>query len=78
MASRTKATEVVEVVETKPLTPKELAAELNINPKRLRAYLRKEHTRATELKNSSWAISDEAAAAAREYFAPKDDDEESA
>lgn len=56
------------------LTPKQLAAELGIDPKRLRGWLRKEHTRTNELHNSSWTIDAEVADAARAKFAPKAND----
>jgi predicted site-specific integrase-resolvase len=55
------------------ITPKALAEELGIDPKRLRGWLRKEHTRALEVKNTSWAITDEVAEAARARFTPKDE-----
>ena len=55
----------------KPLTPKELAAELGVDPKRLRGYLRANFARPAEAKNSSWSIPAAAADAAREHFAPK-------
>lgn len=51
------------------MTPKQLAAELDIDPKRLRSYLRKEYGREAEVKGTSWLITDEAADAAREKFA---------
>jgi len=52
----------------KSYTPKELAAEIGIDPKVLRAYLRKNHTRALEAKNTSWIIPATVAAAARKAF----------
>lgn len=54
---------------TKTYTPKQLADELNIDPKKLRAYLRKEYPRTVEEKNTSWTIAESAAAAARKNFA---------
>lgn len=53
----------------KTYTPKELAAELGISPKVLRAYLRKEHTRSTDAKNTTWVIPATVANAARKNFA---------
>ena len=52
------------------ITPKALADELNIDPKRLRAWLRKEHTRDATVKNTTWAITSDVADAARANFAP--------
>jgi hypothetical protein len=53
---------------TKTYSPKELAAEIGIDPKVLRAYLRKNHARALEAKNTSWIIPATVAAAARKAF----------
>lgn len=52
-------------------TPKTLAEELQVDPKRLRAFLRANFARSAEVKNTTWNIADEAAKAAREHFAPK-------
>lgn len=53
----------------KSYSPKELAAEIGIDPKVLRNYLRKAHTRALEAKNTSWIISAAVAADCRKAFA---------
>lgn len=65
-----------EKVEEKPETeapegmrPKDLASELNLNPKSLRAYLRRAFPRTTEAKNTSWYLSADQVKAARENFA---------
>jgi predicted site-specific integrase-resolvase len=55
--------------KTKTYTPKELAAELGVDPKVLRNWLRKEHTRVSEAKNTSWVITAKVAADARKAFA---------
>jgi len=55
------------------ITPKALAAELNIDPKTLRGWLRKNHTRALEAKNTSWSIPADVADQARERWAAKDE-----
>lgn len=55
------------------ITPKALAEELGIDPKRLRGYLRANHARALEAKNTTWAIEADVADAARARFAPKDE-----
>lgn len=53
----------------KTYTPAELAKELGVSPKVLRAYLRKEHTRSAEAKNTSWVIPTGVATKARKAFA---------
>jgi len=58
-------------MDAKTIAPKDLAAELGIDPKRLRGWLRKEFARKAEQKNTSWAIDEVTANAARERFAPK-------
>lgn len=58
------------------ITPKALAEELGIDPKRLRAYLRREHTRPGEAKGTTWAIPADVADAAREAFTPADEADE--
>lgn len=58
-------------------TPKALAEELGIDPKRLRGYLRKNHSRDDEMHRQSWVIDEATAGAAREYFANRNKDEES-
>ena len=54
-----------------PVTPKALAEELGIDPKRLRSYLRSQFARPAEAKNTTWTITSDAANKAREHFAPK-------
>jgi hypothetical protein len=56
---------------SKAVTPKELAAELNIDAKRLRGFLRKEFSRDPAVKGSTWAIDAKAVKAARARFAVK-------
>jgi hypothetical protein len=51
------------------ITPKELAAKLEVDPKRLRAFLRANFTRPAEAKNTSWSIGPDAVKAATEHFA---------
>jgi hypothetical protein len=55
--------------EVKHVSPKELALALDVDPKRLRAFLRSNFTRPNEAKNTSWSIGPEAVAAATEHFA---------
>jgi uncharacterized protein YjcR len=50
-------------------TPTQLATELGISPKVLRAWLRKEHARTAEAKNTSWVVTAKVAAEARKVFA---------
>jgi hypothetical protein len=52
-----------------PTTPNQLAAELGISPKTLRAWLRKEFERDPALKNTNWVINDAMAEHARGHFA---------
>jgi len=52
----------------KSYTPKELAAEIGIDPKVLRNYLRKAHARKAEAKNTSWIITAAVAADCRKAF----------
>jgi len=53
----------------KTYTPKVLANEIGVDPKVLRAYLRKNHTREDTAKNTSWIIPETVANAARKAFA---------
>jgi uncharacterized glyoxalase superfamily protein PhnB len=50
------------------ITPKALAAELGIDPKRLRGHLRKNHSRAAEAKNTTWLIPADVADDVRTHF----------
>jgi predicted site-specific integrase-resolvase len=52
----------------KTYTPKELAAEIGVDAKVLRGYLRKNHTRPEEVKNQTWIITQEVADAAKAKF----------
>jgi len=65
---------VTDMTEPTTITPKALAAELNIDPKRLRGYLRATHTRPNEAKNTSWSIDQATADDCRNHFAKKADD----
>ena len=60
---------------TANITPKALADELGIDAKRLRGWLRKEHSRAAEAKNTTWAITPDVAEAARARFSKAEGDE---
>jgi hypothetical protein len=76
--AKDKTTQVDETeVEEAPkgIRPKELAKELEVDPKTLRGYLRKEFPRSASEKNTSWVLSEDQAAKAREHFA--DDEDES-
>jgi hypothetical protein len=53
-------------------TPKALAEELGIDPKRLRGWLRSsDFARPSEAKNTTWTLDEAAVEAARARFAPK-------
>jgi hypothetical protein len=58
-----------DTMATKTYTPGDLAKELGISPKVLRAYLRKEFPRKAEAKNTSWVITTAVAGKARKAFA---------
>lgn len=51
------------------MTPKELAAKLGTDPKKLRAFLRANFSRPAEAKNTSWIVGEDAQKAAAEHFA---------
>jgi len=53
----------------KTYTATELAKELGISPKVLRAYLRKEFARSADAKNTTWVITAAVAKKARAAFA---------
>jgi hypothetical protein len=82
MAKAKAKVEIPEVVEVEPteetpegMRPKDLAGELGINPKSLRAFLRRAFPRTVEAKNTSWYLTDAQVEAARAQFTPSDDDE---
>jgi hypothetical protein len=62
----------------KVYTPKELAAELEVDAKRIRAFLRstEDTTRPLEAKNTSWQLSEAQAQLVRERFTPTSDEDE--
>jgi hypothetical protein len=63
--------------DTPTMSPKALAAELDIDPKRLRGWLRSsDFARPAEAKNTTWTLDATVIEAARERFAPKADEEE--
>jgi len=59
----------IDIVKGGNMTPNDLARELNVSPKTLRAYLRKAHTRDVNAKNTSWAIDAKCARDVRKHFA---------
>jgi transcriptional regulator with XRE-family HTH domain len=73
--------EVEETEEAKGMRPKDLAAELGIDPKTLRGWLRKEFPRNPNEKNTSWALTEEQIDAAYGRFSkdeePETDDTDS-
>lgn len=58
-------------------TPKQLAEELGVDAKRIRAFLRGDEAtmRSIEAKNTSWQLDEAAAALVRERFTASDEDE---
>jgi hypothetical protein len=55
------------------MTPNQLADQLDVNPKTLRAYLRKEFPRDAEAKNSRWEITKAQVAKAEKHFQASDE-----
>jgi hypothetical protein len=63
------------VAEPTFVTPKALAEELDVDAKRIRAFLRgSEHARSLEAKNTSWLLDEATANAVRDRFTPSADD----
>jgi hypothetical protein len=61
----------------KTFTPKELSEELDVDAKRIRAFLRgSDYARELEEKNTSWVLTEEMADAVRDRFEPSDDEGE--
>ena len=69
--------EAPKVEAPKGVRPTDLAKELGVNPKSLRAYLRRAFPRTDEVQNTSWYLNADQVKAATENFAVKDDDEDS-
>jgi hypothetical protein len=69
--------EVVEAVDETPkgMRPGALADELEISPKVLRAWLRRNYPRLAQEKNTSWYLSDSMVDAAREAYSETDEDD---
>lgn len=55
----------------KTYAPKVLAAEIGVDPKVLRGFLRATFARPIEAKNTTWIIDESAANVAREHFAKR-------
>lgn len=70
MAPKTKS-------EPKTFTPKALAEELQVDAKRIRAYLRSTDglARPSEAKNTSWTLTEEQADMVRARFTPSEEDD---
>lgn len=58
------------------VTPKTLGEELNVSPKAIRTFLRREFARDMEMKNTSWSLNAKQAKAVREQFTPKQEKDE--
>lgn len=50
------------------IRPEELANELGVSGKLIRAHLRKTFTRTPEAKNTAWVVTNDQAKAVREHF----------
>ena len=70
-----KTKETQEVEAPKVVRPSDLATELEVSPKALRAFLRREFPRANEAKNTSWTLTDDMVKAATEHFTATDDED---
>lgn len=73
----TKETDAPTVEAPKGIRPKELADELGIDPKTLRARLRRLFPRDASAKNTSWLITEEMKAQVVASMADDEDDEDS-
>lgn len=67
-------TKETQEVEAKAIRPADLATELEVSPKALRAFLRREFPRANEAKNTSWTLNSDMVKAATDHFTATDDD----
>jgi hypothetical protein len=74
MATKTK--DKAEVKEAAVIRPEDLAKELGVSGKQVRAYLRSEFTRPTEQKRSSWVLTPAQAEAVRVRFTPSTEEED--
>src|SRR5262245_4451356 len=63
--------------EKKPevVRPEDLAKELGVNGKQIRAFLRATFPRPTEQKRSSWYLTEQQVKAVRDRFTPSEDEE---
>lgn len=69
--------EVIEEEETaQVLRPNDLAKELGVDGKRVRAFLRDTFPRPTDSKNTNWELTQEMADAVKARFTPSDDQED--
>lgn len=67
--------EETEEQEVKTMRPNELAEELGIDPKRLRAWLRaSDFARPAEQKNTNWLLTPDMVEAVKAHFEPEDDE----
>ena len=64
------------VEEAAVIRPEQLAKELNVSGKQIRAFLRSEFPRPQEQKRSSWILTKAQADAVRARFTASDDEDE--
>lgn len=62
--------------EVKTYRPEDLAKELGVSGKQIRAYLRSEFSRGPEAKGTSWTLTEDMAAKVVARFTPSEDVEE--
>lgn len=67
---------MAETKTQKLIRPADLSEELGVDAKLIRAFLRKEFTRAADKKNTSWHLTEEMADAVRDHFIPEEDEDE--
>jgi len=76
-ATKQKLEEAVKATpEAASIRPEDLAKELGISGKLIRAWLRKTYPRAADQKRSSWFLTQKQADAVRAHWAPKEDEDD--
>lgn len=75
MAKTKPAVDETEETENSVTRPSDLATELEVSPKALRGFLRREFPRAADAKNTSWNLTQEMIDKATAHFTASDEDE---
>lgn len=74
--AKTTAKATPQAEETKVIRPNDLAKELDVDAKRIRAYLRTEFARESDSKNTNWELTPAMADKVRERFTASNEDSE--